>query len=848
MADVLTQPVAQIPSPPPTDPPDRSPFSGPNSWSNLMMLGGDMTAATNARTGGGFLANPGMSAFAIGMGALPGQVQQLDALGRQSVDASRQSQAATQGTLQENEARRLQNLITTNTIPFLQEQQRQRLLDLQQGVGAEPGTGIELPPGAASASAAPISDPNHPDYAITDPAIRDRIVTKALAVNGMTGVIDPSLVDALITRESGWKPNAKVPPTITDASGKRIATNSTANGLGQTEKSTAENPGMGITPVDYSKLNDPQTSANFLVAHLKGIANSKYDMTTPEDWQKPGNVASVLASYHGAAPDAFHVDGAGFATSVMSNALHTQAARIRAQTQASGKQSQASPPPTQAGPDAAVPPGPQTQAGPDAQAAPAPVAISPPVAMRQGGPDPSTLAVPSFQTASTDPNAPVPQGAAPVPALAGRDVAPDVQVAQASPQPPVGQPATPDTLQQNASSAPPTGQVSLQLPAGYVSPQLAMEKANYYQRLAERRSLLGGASAGFDPAPAARAAEQWRSYATDTMKAAAAPQTLRGEGSALITPGGNIQTPITKQMLGPDSREYMVTYNTLDKDGVPLPTNPDIKKKYPWVPDGTQSATPSKLAPGEESSMKDAANDAFGDNARASFAGAQNTLAGMANIQSQLDKLNGKGPGFWNTNAAAPEKLALAKGINSAFAFVGANPPFDPEKVASYEDLVKQSKTAGFALARSMGSHEAASVVTQALSTIPNIENSPQGAQVVLNSIKGGAQVIVDQHSFNASWAQNPNFAFPHNPNDMRGADVAFNQLYGPEKYVNRALSLTTPVVMKQGQTADDFLPGTLVKQPDGKVYPVVGDKTIWNSDGSLKYQPPGYSGPGVTK
>ena len=839
-------PVAQAPVLPP---PSRSPFDGPNSWSNLMVLGGDMTNATNARTSGGFLANPGMSAFTAGLGALPGHVQSLDIQGQQAADAARaaadastQAGATVQGTLLENEHNRLANLLTASSIPYLQERQKQQIKALQAGDPTEPtdatGTSTNAPSGQQSANDLPPSS----NTAITDPAIKQRIIDKALAANGMTGKIDPAVVDGLIQTESSWRPGVRVASTITKPDGTVVPTNSTAYGLGQTEKSTAENPGMGIQPVDYKSLSDPQTAANFAVAQLKGIGQSKYHLTTPEDWNNPGNLASVLSSYHGP-QDAFGTTGQAFATGVMSKALTTMAARTKAQQQSSSGGQPNSPQTAQAMP---VPPIPPADGGNEQQAQAMPVPPIPPTdpaqvasntqptSMRPNGPDPSTLPTPSFQSpdqasqaddtlptkpyqvASADATIPVPSN----PNQPGMNIAPDkvavpapvptpapVQTAQATPTPPNG--GERDT----ASGGP----QALPLPKGYISPQLAMQKAQYFEQLAERRSLLGGATAGFDPAPAATAAQQWRAYATGLMEKQASPFDLRGEGSMHGAPGEvPVQTPISKEVLSPDdNRKYKITQLTYD-NGTPQQTPKSITDKYPWVPAGTQSIALAEQAPGEKSSQVDSANDAFGAEANKAYQGAQTSIMSLDNLQHQMDKVNAT-PGFWNSGAFGEEKAKLGVTLNSLAGAIGISPPIDPSKPAALEAWLKDMKTNGIQTTRTLGAHEAASVVTMVMSAQPTLENSPLGAQMVKNGLYEANKYLIDRHNFNISWASNPNaYGIPHNPNDQRQADAAFAQLYSPSAYAKRAISQTEPVTVKNPQDAAKLMPGTAITLPDG--------------------------------
>ena len=65
-------------------------------------------------------------------------------------------------------------------------------------------------------------------------------------------------------------------------------------GLGQIKPSTAQSPGMGVTPVDPSKLTDPATNINFQAEYLVGLANKLH-----VDINTPAGQAAVLRAYNG---------------------------------------------------------------------------------------------------------------------------------------------------------------------------------------------------------------------------------------------------------------------------------------------------------------------------------------------------------------------------------------------------------------------------------------------------------------------------------------------------------------------------------------------------------------------
>jgi hypothetical protein len=70
--------------------------------------------------------------------------------------------------------------------------------------------------------------------------------------------------------------------------------------------------------------------------------------------------------------------------------------------------------------------------------------------------------------------------------------------------------------------------------------------------------------AGFDATPATLAAQNYMKYAQDYWLRQSKPQSIRGEGGAIVTPGGAYQSTVVRKILGPDNREWQVTQNTIE--------------------------------------------------------------------------------------------------------------------------------------------------------------------------------------------------------------------------------------------------------------------------------------------
>jgi soluble lytic murein transglycosylase-like protein len=112
------------------------------------------------------------------------------------------------------------------------------------------------------------------------PEQQQAIVTSA--TNGT--MVPPPLLHALITQESGWKPNAQ---------GK-----GSDFGLGQVTASTAANPGYGLPPLSDADRADPYKNAAWSARYLEARGKAA-GLTRPEDWSDPAKLALALKAYNG---------------------------------------------------------------------------------------------------------------------------------------------------------------------------------------------------------------------------------------------------------------------------------------------------------------------------------------------------------------------------------------------------------------------------------------------------------------------------------------------------------------------------------------------------------------------
>jgi hypothetical protein len=194
-------------------------------------------------------------------------------------------------------------------------------------------------------------------------------------------------------------------------------------------------------------------------------------------------------------------------------------------------------------------------------------------------------------------------------------------------------------------------------------------------------------------------------------------------------------------------------------------------------PDGSVT---SSVTPSTETMQKNAATNY--EKARETYSGAQevqNQLAGMEDAARTLNKAN-----WSSTGTGGNARLALAKTVNGIWQTLGVkeeNLPFNPDAVASWEKLTKETTRLGFGLARTLGAREAMQIVQGAIKANPNVENTPEGFRMVLNSIRQNAERQSDYFEYATNYAQT-------HGGDLVGAEVQFNKLNPPSLYARRAI------------------------------------------------------------
>jgi hypothetical protein len=185
----------------------------------------------------------------------------------------------------------------------------------------------------------------------------------------------------------------------------------------------------------------------------------------------------------------------------------------------------------------------------------------------------------------------------------------------------------------------------------------------------------------------------------------------------------------------------------------------------------------------------------------------------LTQLQSYLDTLNAHqgDPNFLASGSGAETRTDIAKLGNTAWSMAGGDPknaPFDPDKLSAAQAAYKTANLLGMQLINSQfgASREAASVIQTGLKSVPSMENTPQGAQLLLNGAKEVSNNTIDRYTFKEWWAGKDG----PQPGDLRGADVAFNKMFPPQAYAQRAISQDQPINVT-GIQQPKLLPGTKI-------------------------------------
>jgi hypothetical protein len=294
------------------------------------------------------------------------------------------------------------------------------------------------------------------------------------------------------------------------------------------------------------------------------------------------------------------------------------------------------------------------------------------------------------------------------------------------------------------------------------------------------------------PRAGAKAAAEWP-YAITRTIAERGGQPINVKENEVVTTGAQVNPAVSAatdeafrrmglprpaqpgQMPGaPQGSQPQSAPGTAPSTEASPPANPFTPRLMPTSGGFTSSVTPGNLE------MQRGAGEAYED-ARKKYEGAQDVKRQVSIMESNFRELNSAN---WSTAGTGAEaRLNMAKAANSIFTALGVKDeklPFDPDKIASWESLTKESLRLGFALSRSLGAREAMQVVQSAIKANPGIQNTPLGAGMVMNAIRESAQRDTDYYRFATQYGTQRGH--------LVGADIEFNKVNPPELYGRRAI------------------------------------------------------------
>lgn len=210
----------------------------------------------------------------------------------------------------------------------------------------------------------------------------------------------------------------------------------------------------------------------------------------------------------------------------------------------------------------------------------------------------------------------------------------------------------------------------------------------------------------------------------------------------------------------------------------------------PLIPPGTRMVSPGAgkglagitiLSPTQQHTA-DALSSEFNSKGLDQFQSAQGLQASLKYMDNGLDAL-ARGGGFLVPGTAQQFRNDFAKAANTIYSMAGQPVPFDPSKIASAEDMNKETTKMGAAvLGQFFGQQrEAAETIMNFSKAVPGTENTYLGGKLVLGGIAASTQRVIDQRNFENEWQAK-------NQGNLTGAVEAFNRLHPAEQYAKGVL------------------------------------------------------------
>jgi hypothetical protein len=190
------------------------------------------------------------------------------------------------------------------------------------------------------------------------------------------------------------------------------------------------------------------------------------------------------------------------------------------------------------------------------------------------------------------------------------------------------------------------------------------------------------------------------------------------------------------------------------------------------------------LNPQEQTASEEQTKNFYGEDQQR-FDSQQQFLGQLNRMDHDLETLNKQG-GFLAPGVAATQRLEIAKGMNFMAQLFGAKEnelPFNTKAIATAEDFRKETVRAGFSLlTQQMGAQrEAASVVSNAIQAVPNLDSTVLGSKLISDSLRAQSHRVIDRRYFQQEWAR-------RNSGDLTGSAEAFNKAFPEKEYFETVL------------------------------------------------------------
>jgi hypothetical protein len=210
-----------------------------------------------------------------------------------------------------------------------------------------------------------------------------------------------------------------------------------------------------------------------------------------------------------------------------------------------------------------------------------------------------------------------------------------------------------------------------------------------------------------------------------------------------------------------------------------------------WKPPGMESlAFPTPENTRTITSMQDRGAQILSD-AQQKAQTAYNQKYQLASMKEQAANLPQEG--LLTQGPLAPRAKDFAMTINQFSRAMGGGDLFDPNQIASMENIQKDSVRLGAAFSATMG-HEPGFIVNQAIGANPGINNTALGFKRVTSALEQALQYQTDRAAFMQSYYSK----FQH----LDGAEQLFSQLNPPQAYAERAIFNTvSPEALKSVET-----------------------------------------------